>query len=161
MALTMRPRQEKRAFTADEDTRLTDLVKELGDRAWNEIEKRMPGRSCRQCRERWNLYLSPTVSNDPWTPEEDAQLMQLYQGYGPRWTVIANHFPKRTPNNIKNRQKQLQRRSQRIARLTPAQITTFLPRTVQNHTKNGIVIPRSQIPDGTPTPADGKWDGTK
>lgn len=148
LVLAGRPRQEKRAFSADEDARLTDLVRELGDRAWNEIEQRMPGRSCRQCRERWNLYLSPNVSNDPWTLEEDAQLAQLFQAFGPKWTLIANHFPKRTPNNVKNRQKQLQRRTLRVSRLSPAQMGVATPRTVgkveAEQGKTGIIVPISQ-----------------
>jgi hypothetical protein len=108
-------RQQKHAFTADEDLRLTELVTTIGIGVWSEIEKLMPGRSARQCRERWNLYLSPEVSNEPWSAEEDAQLIRLFQTIGPNWTIIASNSPKRTANNIKNKQKHLQRRAESVA----------------------------------------------
>jgi hypothetical protein len=111
--------REKRPFTTEEDARLNDLVSQHGDHAWHEIERHMPGRSARQCRERWALYLSPSVANDPWTTEEDMALMRLYSVLGPKWTLIAKNFPKRTANNVKNRQKQMLRRAQRMTRLTP------------------------------------------
>jgi hypothetical protein len=114
-----KPRHEKHAFSSEEDARLSELVGQYGEHSWPEIEKRMPGRSSRQCRERWKLYLSPSVSNDSWAAEEDLQLIQLYQLCGPKWSIIASHFPKRTANSVKNRQKQLLRRTQRMARLAP------------------------------------------
>jgi hypothetical protein len=110
-------RQQKSAFTSEEDVRLTELVTMMGVGAWSEIVKMMSGRTSRQCRERWNLYLSPRVCNEPWSPEEDAELIRLFQSVGPKWTSIAANFPKQTANNIKNRQKQLQRRAERVAAL--------------------------------------------
>jgi hypothetical protein len=109
-------RRQKSAFSAAEDIELTNLVRELGDANWHVIQERLPGRSARQCRERWNLYLSPNVVNEPWTANEDLQLIQLYQILGPRWTMIAKHFGSRTANSVKNRQKQLQRKVQRLTR---------------------------------------------
>jgi hypothetical protein len=114
-----KPHRDKRPFAPAEDALLTELVAQLGDRAWGEIEARMPNRSARQCRERWNLYLNPAIANEHWTPDEDLMLMRLYAAVGPKWTLIAHNFPKRTPNNVKNRQKQIQRRAQRMTRLPP------------------------------------------
>jgi hypothetical protein len=114
-----KPRREKRPFTTEEDAKLTELVAQHGDYAWHEIERFLPGRSSRQCRERWNLYLSPTVANEPWTAEEDMLLMRLYPVIGPKWTLIAKNFPRRTANNIKNRQQQMLRKAQRMTRLAP------------------------------------------
>jgi hypothetical protein len=109
-------RREKRPFSPEEDARLTELVtqQQADHISWNDIERQMPERSARQCRERWNLYLCPEVANLPWTPEEDGLLIRLFQTFGPKWTLIAKNFSKRTPNNVKNRQKQMKRRDQRI-----------------------------------------------
>jgi hypothetical protein len=109
-------RRPKSLFTTAEDQTLTQLVESLGDANWHEIAAQMPGRTVRQCRERWNLYLSPDVSMRPWSPDEDALLLRLYAVIGPKWTIIAKQFQARTANTIKNRQKQLQRRLQRLTR---------------------------------------------
>jgi hypothetical protein len=139
-----KPRTAKRAFTAEEDDHLAELVKQHGDHVWRDIEQLMPGRSSRQCRERWNLYLSPDVCNDPWTQDEDMQLLRLYQAQGPKWTQIAKAFPKRTANNVKNRQKQLLRRVQRIARFNglPADWLWDDGKVVRG-AKAGIIVPIS------------------
>jgi hypothetical protein len=115
---TDHPRRQKCAFSTTEDLHLTELVQQFGETSWHEIEKHFPGRSARQCRDRWNLYLSPNVSKEPWTPDEDALLLRWYQLAGPKWTTIAKQFPAKTAHNIKNRHKQLQRKIQRMSRFT-------------------------------------------
>jgi hypothetical protein len=109
-------RKKKEPFSPEEDAKLRDLVNFHGLHSWDAIVKDMPGRSARQCRERWNLYLSPTVKNDPWSLEEEQRLFNAYVSVGPRWSLIVQRFPTRTPNNIKNKVKQLIRRSQKLAR---------------------------------------------
>jgi hypothetical protein len=134
-------RHQKHPFSNDEDARLQELIGRLGDRNWSEIERLMPGRTSRQCRERWNLYLSPAISNTPWTLEEDLLLIRLSQLLGPKWTAITKNFPKRTPNNVKNRYKQFQRKTQR---LSPFIQPAGLDDRVQPG--QGIVVPVSTDP---------------
>jgi hypothetical protein len=111
-----RPRQPRSPFSSAEDAQLNQLVQQFGETSWHEIEAQMPGRSARQCRDRWKLYLSPNVSHQPWPPDDEVQLQQLFQQVGPHWTTIARHFPNRTPHNVKSHLKQLQRRLLRTAR---------------------------------------------
>jgi hypothetical protein len=140
-------RRQKHPFTADEDARLQELIGRLGDRNWSEIERLMPGRTSRQCRERWNLYLSPSVSNATWTPEEDLVLIRLSQVVGPKWTVITKNFPRRTPNNVKNRYKQLQRKMQRLSRFNPpAAHDERAVFGIKEQPGHGIVVPVSADP---------------
>jgi hypothetical protein len=63
----------------------------------------MPGRSARQCRDRWTNYLAPTLSLDPWTPEEDALIIRKVAECGTKWAAIAKEIPRRSDNAIKNR----------------------------------------------------------
>lgn len=93
----------RQMFTMDEDDKLCALVKEFGEKNWRTISKHMPNRTTRQCRERYRNYLSPTVKNGPWTPEEDLLLEQKYLEYGPKWATIAQFFRSRSDVNIKNR----------------------------------------------------------
>jgi hypothetical protein len=121
---TQGARRQRSTFSQIEDDELTRLVGELGESKWKEIEQRMPGRTARQCRERWNLYLALSASNAPWSLEDDLRLIQLYQSLGPKWVSLAKEFPARTPNNLKNRHRQLQRKVQRITRFTGALLST-------------------------------------
>ena len=40
-----------------------------------EIAKYLPGRTGKQCRERWTHQLDPAIRKDAWTAEEDATLI--------------------------------------------------------------------------------------
>lgn len=133
-----KPRKQKSPFTPEEDARLKELVAEKGDRAWNVIHSLMPGRSARQCRERWNLYLSPNVNNEPWTPDEVVKLYTLYAAVGPQWTLLSHQFPNRTANNIKNRLKQCLRRAQRMCRI-PDKATLDAALNINNNNINNLI----------------------
>lgn len=93
----------RRKFTEEEDKFLTELVKEMGPKKWEEIAKRMPNRTARQCRDRYSNYLIPGFFNGEWSSEEDELLYQKYQEIGPRWAVLKEFFKNRSPNSIKNR----------------------------------------------------------
>jgi hypothetical protein len=96
-------RRRRSVFTAIEDELLESLVQQFGFNSWNLIATNLPGRSPRQCRERWFTYLSPDINRTPWRPEEDGLLFDLMQIHGPRWGSIAGFFCNRTQNNVKNR----------------------------------------------------------
>jgi hypothetical protein len=113
-------RKKKEGFSSEEDARLREIVSQLGTQAWGAIADNLPGRTARQCRERWKLYLAPEVNNDGWTLDEEQKLLQTYFAMGPRWTLIANTFPNRTANNIKNKTKQCLRRMQKSFRVNDA-----------------------------------------
>ena len=122
-----RGRKKKEPFTPEEDQKIRELVAEKGTRSWPEITEQLPGRTTRQCRERWNLYLSPEVCNDPWAPEDEAKLVQMYQILGAKWTLLARAFPNRTANNVKNKLKQCIRRAQKIAKTTEKRRLETIP----------------------------------
>lgn len=90
-------------FTQEEDEKLSKLVQTFGTSDWISISYQMPGRNSRQCRDRWQNYLSPEVVNGPWTAEEEDLLVKKYNEFGPSWKQIATFFPTRTDINIKSR----------------------------------------------------------
>ncbi|OHT02569.1 hypothetical protein TRFO_30228 [Tritrichomonas foetus] len=112
-------------FTADEDRKLSFLVKLVGARDWIFIANQMPGRTSRQCRERWVNHLDPALKKDPWNDEEDSLLLVKFNELGPKWTTLAKLFPNRTDAMLKNRFKLLQRRARKLAKkgLTCGQIS--------------------------------------
>ena len=95
--------ETNRRFTLLEDQRLKELVAQFGARRWQAIAQHMPGRTGRQCRDRYSNYLSPAFYNVKWTAEDDELLLQKHEEFGPQWTKLMSFFPGKTANNIKNR----------------------------------------------------------
>ena len=90
-------------FTPEEDQKLSQLVLQHGSKDWIKISTLMETRNPRQCRERWNNYLNPSLRTDPFSTEEDLLLDQKYAEYGPRWNKIAKFFNNRSDNSLRNR----------------------------------------------------------
>jgi hypothetical protein len=113
---TARRPHPKAKFTKEEDVLLRKLVFQFGEDVWPQVAQHMRNRNSRQCKERWNNYLSPNISTEPWTPDEDSLLQQKIRELGQKWVQIATFFPARTDVNVKNRFNLLSRRSKRTAR---------------------------------------------
>ncbi|OHT10458.1 hypothetical protein TRFO_20274 [Tritrichomonas foetus] len=105
----------RQMFSPEEDKLLLALVKEYGDKNWRMIAKKMENRTTRQCRERYRNYLSPNLTNGPWTAEEDLLLEQKNFELGPKWATIAQSFKNRSDVNIKNRWASNRHKAIRIA----------------------------------------------
>lgn len=90
-------------FTAEEDSLILELVHHHGARRWDFIAQSLPGRTGRQCRDRYRNYLMTDLHNGPWSKEEDEQLIQKVEEFGSHWSKIAKFFKGRSPNNLKNR----------------------------------------------------------
>ena len=64
----------------------------------------MEGRTDDQCSSRYLNCLDPNLnSNEPWSKDEDALLLNLYDEMGSSWTLIAKHIPGRSALNCRNR----------------------------------------------------------
>lgn len=93
----------RRKFTPKEDIQLKKLIEIYGPKKWDKIAQSMPGRTGRQCRDRFANYLDPSLVNGPWTEQEDILLEQKVYELGQHWNAIAKFFNGRSTNNIKNR----------------------------------------------------------
>jgi hypothetical protein len=93
----------KTKFTPAEDEKLQDLVTEFGPNDWSMLAFLHGTRNARQCRERYQNYLAPTLRSDPWSPAEDALLLEKYAEFGSRWNPIADFFTDRSANSLRNR----------------------------------------------------------
>ena len=105
----------KSKFTPEEDKLLTHLVSLYGSTDWNFISSKMISRNPRQCRERWNNYLNPCLTAEPWTIEEDRLLVAKYREFGSHWSKIAKFFVRRSDNAVRNRWQLLLRQSEKRA----------------------------------------------
>jgi hypothetical protein len=93
----------RKLFTPEEDALLARVMSHCPFASWVDVARHIPGRSARQCRDRWSNYLCPANKNGPWLRSEDLLLIQKVAEIGSRWTQIARFFDGRSENNVKNR----------------------------------------------------------
>lgn len=103
----IKQKQPRKQFTFEEDKMLKKAVSDIGENAWEKVASLLPNRTPRQCRDRWNKYLSPNIRGSMWTDEEDQLLLSMIQKYGNKWSKIATFIKGRSDISIKNRYKQL------------------------------------------------------
>lgn len=94
---------KRKYFSQKEDRLLTNAVLKYKQETWNDIALHVPGRTPKQCRDRWVNYLQPSLKFNPWTFNEDDLLVSLVNEYGTHWTKMKFAFPNRSTNMIKNR----------------------------------------------------------
>jgi hypothetical protein len=164
----------RRKFTPEEDMKLRALVESIGTQSWEDIARFIPDRSARQCRDRYKNYLLESLVRDPWTPEEDALVVQKFHQIGPKWVEIGKMLSGRSGNNVKNRwHKHLCKRDEvgmvrvhdevlpKAEKVVPApeKIVPFHEKVVPIREK---VVPfREKVPQPGPVPAPvphGEWD---
>jgi hypothetical protein len=85
-----------------EDAALRRLVGANPKPDWRIVSQLLCTRTPRQCRERYNNYLSPAITRAEWTAEEEMLLVEQYRKFGPQWKKMKASFPNRTCVNIKN-----------------------------------------------------------
>ena len=128
----------KQKFTKEEDEILIKQVQIHGEKHWNSVAKSLQGRTAKQCRERWKNYLSPQVSHNEWTQDEELLLTKLVNKYGKKWSKIAKYFPTRTDVSIKNRWALLCRQINKLKTKTQTNKQVISPPEV--HKEKGLKL---------------------
>ena len=95
-------KKDPKKWTEQEDEQLRKAVKEFGEKQWQEIAERIPGRNHVQCLQPWKKVLKPGLKKGHWTPEEDS-LLVLYKQSGGNWAEVAEHIPGRTAKQCRER----------------------------------------------------------
>ncbi|CAM9289774.1 unnamed protein product [Hapterophycus canaliculatus] len=85
---------------AEEDERLRKLAPVFSSPStgprWAKIAEVMPGRTAKQCRERYNNHVDPAIKKDKiWSAEEDALVMELHAQHHNQFAKIARSIPGR------------------------------------------------------------------
>jgi hypothetical protein len=93
----------KMVFTADDDRELKALVGTAKIIDWFDVAALMSRPfTHRQCRERWNHYLNPTICLDSWTVEEEALLLGEFRRLGNKWMALSRLFKGRSAGSVRN-----------------------------------------------------------
>ncbi|KAM3139489.1 hypothetical protein pb186bvf_008325 [Paramecium bursaria] len=82
---------------------------------WRDISKLVLGRSAHQCRLKWEQKYKISLSEVPWTEEEDQLLQEIHNEFSKlgkenKWSQIAREIHKRSPNQIFRQPKQCRER---------------------------------------------------
>jgi hypothetical protein len=98
-----------RRWTPDEDSELLRAVEKFSVTRWKTIATLIPGRTKKQCWNRWRYALDPSIeqmtkSTGTWLKEEDERLMAAVQKHnGKNWDTIAALVPSRTKRQCMDR----------------------------------------------------------
>jgi hypothetical protein len=101
-------------WTTEEDRMLLDTISANNNQlVWPKIAACVPGRTGKQCRERYLNHLKPSLKLTSWSVLEDAMIFRLYSLQGSKWSRMVKYLKGRTDNSIKNRYHHLKRRFER------------------------------------------------
>ncbi|GBG34090.1 Transcription factor MYB98 [Hondaea fermentalgiana] len=119
------PSAKKLTWSNEEDVVLKRVLAQAGvqrlsngaivlNGSWGDVATHLPGRSAKQCRERWRFNLCPDINKSEWSCEEDATLIENQLKVGNQWALIARQLDGRTENSVKIRFKSILRASRRV-----------------------------------------------
>lgn len=62
---------------------------------WEVVATRLPGKSAKDCKDRWHAQLHASMNKSSWTEEEDKKLLDARKECGNKWMEIAQRVPGR------------------------------------------------------------------
>lgn len=93
-------------WTNAEDEILKAAVAKYGLTQWSRCSSLLNRKTAKQCKARWNNWLSPNVKKSDWSPKEDEKLLHMAKILPNQWQTIAP-LVGRTPNQCIERYQRL------------------------------------------------------
>jgi myb proto-oncogene protein len=76
-------------WTAEEDENFLKQIEICGTHNWKVVAEYFPGKSAKQCRQRWHNHLNPEIKRSAWSPEEDRILIHYHNQIGNKWARVS------------------------------------------------------------------------
>jgi hypothetical protein len=101
--------ERKGKWTAEEDEKLLRAAEKFAVTRWKTIAELIPGRTKKQCWNRWQYALDPSIvrmteRTGKWLTEEDDQLLGAVEKHnGKNWDAISTLVPSRTKRQCMDR----------------------------------------------------------
>lgn len=93
----------------EDDKYLKTLVSIHGNHDWSTISTSMnftfpsKHRTTQECKERWYTQLDPAISKQPWTDQEELEMLIAHQKHQNKWSDVSQALHGRSNNTVKNR----------------------------------------------------------
>lgn len=100
---SIRPGLKKGSWTPEEDIKIKAGVETYGKKWFLIAKKLFTNRNAKQIRDRYINYLDPNIKTGKFCLEEDQKIIQLFDKYGNKWSIIQQHISDRSADAIKNR----------------------------------------------------------
>ena len=75
----------------EEDDRFLRQIQICGTHNWKVIAEHFPGKTPKQCRQRWHNHLNPEIKRSAWSVQEDQILLHYHKQIGNKWARVCFH----------------------------------------------------------------------
>lgn len=114
---------DKLPWKQTEDQKLVHYYAKYPDN-WKKISSFIGHHDETECRNRFNYLQQNKIGT--WSQEETKKLINLYKKYGKNWKVISNQFKDRTPQQIKDKVRSLNKLNETSPNLFEELINMYL-----------------------------------
>ena len=101
--------EQKEDWTKEQDALVRNLVSLYGTHDWTIIADNVNAsfpyshKSAKDCSRRWQDFLNGTGAKEPWTEQEELNMIIAHKRYKNRWSEMAEFLKGRSNNTIKNK----------------------------------------------------------
>lgn len=147
----LKPGLVKGHWSYEEDQILDNLVRQ-GVNNWGQISDQIPGRTPKQCRERWKNHLDPQINKGPYMEHEDKVILEAQARLGNKWSQIAQMLKGRTEDSVKIRWKSLKQNPNKAANRTKSASSGWKPKEFKTNSKPAYPLPHPNYASRPPAP---------